>query len=382
MPVPFDLQEYQAAMAARWKSILAVGTGAAVVALVASLLLPAKYEATVLMAIQPGSVGQSNPTAMSPAYLESLRSYEQWVQSEGLVERLLTGERPPDITGEQFRRSALRATMVRGTRTLQVSVRLGDPKLAHTLALKLAQIAVEANGSVARAERLQARQFAEREVEEAREPVTKAQAALEQFNREARQDERWRQNDQAIERKARYLTDLADAQISLAEQEARLATLREQMAKEPEQLRLEQRGQPSDVLNPARQDLRQNLELVRTSIGGLRARCDALRVALKELGPELQRGQAELASLDSRRRTLEHDLQAAEERLKVFRTRATDSGVTVALRHEDLQISDAGVVPTRPVSPRPVLNTVLGAVLGCIAGLLYETYAWNRDRAA
>ena len=58
------------------------------IALVVSLLMPRKYEATVLLAIQPGS-GPASPAAMSPAYLDSLRSYEQLVSSDGLLERLL-----------------------------------------------------------------------------------------------------------------------------------------------------------------------------------------------------------------------------------------------------------------------------------------------------
>src|SRR5437016_14201837 len=91
MPVPFDLPTYLDALAARWKRIAAVTIAATVIALVLSLLLPKKYEATVLLIIQPGMAGASNPAAMSPAYLDSLRSYEQLLQSDGLLAALLAG---------------------------------------------------------------------------------------------------------------------------------------------------------------------------------------------------------------------------------------------------------------------------------------------------
>jgi uncharacterized protein involved in exopolysaccharide biosynthesis len=50
------------------------------------------------------------------------------------------------------------------------------------------------------------------------------------------------------------------------------------------------------------------------------------------------------------------------------------------LRQENLQISDLGGVPSRPVSPRPMLNAMIGAFLGFLAAVLYETFAWNAAR--
>src|SRR6266404_3395203 len=115
MPDHFDLTAYLAALRARWIAIFFVALAAAGVAFTFSMMLLKKYEASVLMTIQPGVVGASNPAAISPAYLDSLRSYEQFVTSEGLVAKLLAS------TGEvdAFRRSSLRATLGRGTRTLQ-----------------------------------------------------------------------------------------------------------------------------------------------------------------------------------------------------------------------------------------------------------------------
>lgn len=369
MPSPFDLNSYLRALAARWKSIVAVTLGAAAIAFAVSMVLPSTYEATVLMTIQPGIAGASNPAAMSPAYLDSLRSYEQWLQSDGLVSQLLQSQKIEDYSVESFRRSALRVNLGKGTRTLTVSVRMTDPKRAHEAAVKLAEMAVAANNGVARAETEQARAAADREVEEARKPLLAAQDALEQFNRETRGEEAFRQVQQHIESKSTYQTELMDAKVRLAEQEARLSSLTAQV---------EKAGSAT-----LQQSLREQAETARTEAAALRARRDTLLATLAALEPALARGQAALATLESKRHALERDYQAAEQRFKALGTRATDSGISAGLRHEDLQIADPGVVPSRPVSPRPALNTALGAMLGWIAALLYEsllfqTRVWNR----
>src|SRR5258708_512434 len=151
MPDPFDLTAWISALAARWKTVAAISIGAAVIAFGASMLLPPVYEATVLMTIQPGIAGASNPAAMSVPYLDSLRGYEQWMQGEAMIARLIETAKLSDYTVERFRRSALRATVAKGTRTLQVAVRMNDPQRAHDTAVKLAQMAVESNNGVGRA---------------------------------------------------------------------------------------------------------------------------------------------------------------------------------------------------------------------------------------
>ena len=51
-------------------------------------------------------------------------------------------------------------------------------------------------------------------------------------------------------------------------------------------------------------------------------------------------------------------------------------------RREELEIADPGTVPTQPVSPHPLQNTILAVILGLLAGVLYETWVWNVARSA
>jgi len=352
MPEPLDPMEFLSALQKRWKRIAGVAAAAAAIALVASLLLPKKYEATVLLMIQPAAGGPASSAAMSAAYLDSLRSYEQFVESDGVLENLLRDTHlNEEFSGEGFRRSALRATLVKGTRILQVSVRLGDPQKAHEAALRLAQIVMESNTRVNGAEAEQARGRADRDAEDAHKSMAAAQAAIEKFRSQSREDEITRDVEQQIERKVRYQREFSDVELDLAENEARAITL------------------PSD-------------QAARSEVAGLRARREALHGTLAALEKELIRSQAAYAAIQARRKSLDGEYQAAEKRFSALASRATETASSAAIRHEELEIADPGTVPTQPVSPRPLQNTILAAMLGLLAAVIYETWVWNIGRAA
>jgi uncharacterized protein involved in exopolysaccharide biosynthesis len=352
MPERLNPFEFLSALQSRWKRVAVVTLAAAALALVASLLLPKKYEATVLMMIQPAVGGPASPASMSPAYLDSLRSYEQFVQSDGVLDMLLREIHiDDDLSVENFRRSALRASLAKGTRVLQISVRLGDPRKAHDTALRLAQIAVESNTRVNRGAVERDRGRAGQDEEEAHKALVSAQAAIEKFRTESRYDELTREVEQQIERKVRYQRELSDVELDVAEYEGRVTAL------------------PSD-------------QAARSELAGLRARRDALHGTLAALEKELAKSQAAHAAIEARRRTLDGAYQAAEKRFSTLSGRATDATSNVAVRHEELEIADPGTVPTQPASPRPLQNTILAAVLGFLAAAFYEVWVWNSARTA
>ncbi len=381
MPSPFEVMFYLRALQARWKRIAAVALVAAATALALSLLLPKKYDATVTLVIQPAGAGGPYPATMSPVYLEYLRSYEHFLQSDGLLDRLLREfklDRPPyNYTAEGFRSSALRVTLVRNTKVLKVRVRFSEPQKAQEIALGLARLAAQSNTEINLAEAARAAGQIGKDREEARARLAAAQAALEKFRRQSRGEELERQVAQQIERKVESQGKLSQLQVDLAEKEARLATLSAQWRREPEKFRLEQGGRASEVLNPARQQLQEEMDLTAADVEGLRARQKALRAELAEVEAPLARNQAARASLDLRRQELESAYDLAQNALISFTNRANDARFTTAARHEELQIADPGVVPARPSSPNVLLNVLLAAFLGLLGSVLYETWVWN-----
>jgi uncharacterized protein involved in exopolysaccharide biosynthesis len=350
MPEPLPPLEFLSVLERRWKRIAAVAACAAAIAFVVSLLLPKQYESTTLLLIQPAANGSA--AVMSPAYLDSLRSYEQFVESDGVLENLLRDTHlNGEFSGERFRRAALRAMLVKGTRILQISVRLGDPQKAHEAALRLAQIVVESNTRINRDEATRTRGGADRDAEEAHQAMAAAQAAIDKFRSGSREDEITRDVEQQIERKVRYERELSDVQLDLAENEARASAA------------------PGD-------------QAARSEVAGLRARREALRGTLAALEKELTKSQAVHAAVEARRKALDGEYQAAEKRFSALASRATETASSVAIRREELEIADPGTVPTQPVGPHPVQNAILAAMLGLLAAVLYETWVWNAARVA
>lgn len=340
--------EFLSVLERRWKRIAAVAIGAAVLALAISLLLPKEYESTTLLLIQP-AIGSA--AVMSPAYLDSLRSYEQFVESDGVLENLLRDTHlSEEFSGERFRRSALRATLVKGTRILQVSVRLRDAQKAHEAALRLAQIAVDGNTRINREEAARTRSGADQDAAEAHQAMTAAQAAIDKFRSGSREEQISREVEQQIERKVRYERELSDVELDVAEKEARAAAL------------------------PAESG-------TRSEVAGLRARRDALRATVAALAKELEKSQAAYAAIQARHSALDGEFQAAEERFSALARRATETASSAAIRREELEIADPGTVPTQPAGPHPLQNSILAAMLGLLAALMYEMWIWNAGRA-
>lgn len=391
MPTPFEPVNYLRALQARWRRVAATVAVAAAVALGISLLLPRKYDATVTLVIQPAGAGGPYPAVMSPVYLEYLRGYEQFVQSDGLLARLIAELRldadPYRYTAAGLRASVLKVTLVKNTKILKVRARFGDPHRAQEIALGLARLAAQSNSEINSAEAERTVRQIGKELEEARTRVASTQAELEKFRRESWREEFSRQVAQQVERKVEYQGQLAELTITLADKEARLAGLRAEVARLPEKIRVERNGRPSEVVNAARQALLQEAETIAAETAGLRARQKALRAELAGMALPLQRDQAALASLELRRQELERNYDLAQTALTSLSNRANDSRANVAARHEELQIADRGIVPSRPSSPHVLLNVLVAAFLALIASLLYETWAWNllqeqRDLAA
>jgi len=102
-----------------------------------SLMLPTKYTATARIVIDPPA-GSDQRMAISPIYLESLKTYEIMASGEYLFQRAaqhfgLTRSRPID------QRSVLTVRIPRNTRILEVVATLPDARKAHDFALYMAQ---------------------------------------------------------------------------------------------------------------------------------------------------------------------------------------------------------------------------------------------------
>src|SRR6185503_18273182 len=129
----FDAYRYISYMRSRWRWIAASGAVAIVLAFFFTLLQPRLFTATARIVIEPPAGSDlRSAMAVSPIYLESLKTYEHFASSDSLFLKALDqfglrqslGARPV----EALKRRVLKAGIVRNTRILEVSATLPDPK--------------------------------------------------------------------------------------------------------------------------------------------------------------------------------------------------------------------------------------------------------------
>src|SRR5688572_31674511 len=132
MQPSFDPFAYAAYVRQRWRFIASACFIAVAAALVISLMLPKKYTATASLLIEPpGSADARTATAVSPVYLESLKSYEHFAGSDTLFRKALDRFKLRDADNgsiEAMKRRVLRVSKLRDTRILELKVTLRDPK--------------------------------------------------------------------------------------------------------------------------------------------------------------------------------------------------------------------------------------------------------------
>lgn len=145
MPESFQMLHYLDHLRLRWRAI-AVACGTAVgVALIVALLTPARYTATARVMIEPPA--GSDPrgaTAVSPIYLESLKSYELVASGDRLFQGALDHFKLPRTRSlDSLKRSVLKVSIPRNTKILEISATVGEPAVAQELALYIAQQTVK-----------------------------------------------------------------------------------------------------------------------------------------------------------------------------------------------------------------------------------------------
>ena len=353
MAAPIDAFRYMSYMRSRWRLIAATCGCAVVLSTVFSLLETRQYTAMVRVVIEaPAGSDLRAAMAVSPIYLESLRTYEEFANSDSLflkaIDQLhlrpMLGGRPI----ESLKKRVLKVELVRNTRILEISATLPDARESQALAYFLAQSAVELNRSLVTAgdqdllQGLERQQAAERATVDqleaqwahllATEPVDDLRAALE--------------GDADL--RAKLEQDLLSFQVEVAD-----AAQREKQATPAEAGRI--RTDSADT---------------QARIAELRSQIAAVDRRAAEREKLLALRLADREKLDPQRKAAHAGLTAIESRLREARA---DTG----FRGERLQIIDPGIVPERPSSPNLPLNIAAALLAGFVLPMFYLAIELN-----
>jgi len=347
METPFSLIRYIGYIQAHWRTIAISCATATALAIGVSAMLPREYTAASRIVIEPPAGTDPRGTvAVSPIYLESLKTYEQFASSDSLFRtavdrfgvRSLVGKR----TVESLKKAVLKVSLLRNTRILEVSATLPEPRTAQALAQFIAESTVEMTRTLVSDGDRDLLRDMERQEQEARSRLQQAEAAWAELSS--------REPVSALQAEAENSSFL---RTSLDEHLAEIDLEITDAAERAQHAAGERAGEIAADLARARargEEIRKRLEGLQRE-DQERARLLALRLAHRE-------------RLDAERKALQAQLAAVETQLR-------EAQAATAYRGERLKIIDRGIVPERASSPNLPLNAAAACFLGLVLPMLW-----------
>ena len=351
-----DALRYMSYVRSRWR-LIAASSGIAVgLALVGCLLLPRQYTATARLLIEPpAGTDLRAAMAVSPIYLESLKTYEHLAASDNLFLKAVDrfGLRARSGTGsiESLKKRVLKVGIVRNTRILEIAATMNDPRKAQALARFLAESAVDLNRSLVGDSNQDLAQGIERQEREARKQLDDIDAAWAQLLSREPMNELQAEMEHAAELRTGLQQQELGAELEIADNAAR-----EKHANAPEASEI--RKQTDDA----------------------RARVDEIRRQLQTLDRQAAEREKLLAMRLAHRDKLEADRKAAQSALAAVEARLREARGDAGYRGERLRVIDPGIVPERPSFPNLPLSLMAALLLGVILPLLYLTLELSFSR--
>jgi capsular polysaccharide biosynthesis protein len=354
----FDLQAYLAHLRRRWRFLLILLIAALSSSIALSLMQAKRYTARVSLLIEPPVTSDPRAAmAVSPIYLESLRTYEHFASSDSLFAEaakkfdLRSGRRPL----EDLKRAVLHVSIPKNTKILEIQATLPDPAKAHALAAFIAQRTVELNRSTGRATDAELTELAEVDAGKARERFRQSQAAFSEAMKRPPTAEALKADvDKLMDRRTELDRLALSAALYVAETEDRL------------------KGVEADSTRASGEaaNLRERLR----SAQGRAAR---LRDEASSLAAEITHKQKAWAERKAEVDLLSAQYRAAQDAMEQSEKRAREITAIQGYRTERITMLDPGFVPERPSSPNIPLNMSVAIGLSLVLALVYLTIEFN-----
>jgi len=345
-----DASVYIRYLAQRWRFTALSCLVALAIAGIVSFAAQRQYTATARLFIEsPAGSDPRAAMAVSPIYLESLKTYEQFAASDSLFQnaagRFQLQKNQPI---ETLKKRVLRVGIVRNTRILEISATLPEPRKAQALAQYIAEQTVALNRSLAGKGAGELLAGIEQQAADARAQLERDDAALARLR-----------SEDPVETLQSSINDLAGVRSKLLEQ---FANTRLELA---------------DAGEREKQSSSTEAELLRKEKSNAAVRLGEVEKQLADLDRQIAEQQKLLGARAARRDQLEASRKADQNGLAALETRLRDARNDLPYLGERLTIIDPGVVPERPSSPNIQLNLLAAALLGILFPLVYLALALN-----
>lgn len=355
----FDPLDYVSYLRSRWRVVAIAGLVAVSLTLGISLLLPKRFTSTASIVIEPPlTTDPRTLMAISPMYLESLKTYELYATSDTLFLRALDRfHLREEIAGqaiESFKRRVLKVAKLRDTKVMQIGVTLGDPKAAQEMAQFLAEETVKLSSAVSRDSGKDAIEEAKRQTDVARADLNSMQEAWNKASSGESVESLRSELDAMVELLYRLRRTISEDLASAAEYASKAQAL----------------TAPDGAAKTERENLERQAASMNARVAIATAQAQALEQNLATKNRVLAERSTAQSELEGKKKTAQASYDAALKRLQELQTAVSASG-------DRLRIIDPGIVPDRPSEPRIVLNCAVAlgvALLGC---LIYLSFAFG-----
>lgn len=362
MEEQFDGLQFAHYVGRRWAVIVICCIVATVVTGGVCVVLPKQYTATASILIEPPAGNDPRgATAISPVYLESLKTYERFVSSDTVfataLQELGLRQKFGGAGIESIKRAVLKVSRPTSTKIVEISATLDDPDNAQKLAQHIAEQSVALNLRLNN-------QSTEDVLSDARKTLDLAAARLTKA-------ERWK--DEIIKRES---IDSLVSEVTAANQtrlsiEQDLGKTRAELADMGAEMKTFEKGD----------GLEEQAKWTSRQIEALRARVASLEAQAQVLAKTSMDTTTTLEARKQHRESLDIELRSARADYELAKTKLSDAQSSAAYRGERLQIMDPGIVPQRPSSPNTPLNVMLAFLISMVASVVYLAVRFGYSRA-
>ncbi len=337
----------------RWMSAATCAAALAITGVV-SALLPSRYTATASVLIEPpGGNDPRAATAVSPVYLESLKTYELLASSDSLFARALDDlqlrRKYPGASMESLKRRFLSLNKPANTSIIEISATLDNPRQAQALAQYLAEHTVQLNEELDEQSNQEILREPRRIYKEAVARRTRAEEASDEFARSTSLGTISNDATASEDLRTEVETQLARARAELAEDSAR------------------QQAPASGTAAGSQAGWTQ------LDIAAERARVQELDAQDKQLEQQASQKELALEGLEHTRDSLDAELKAARAAEDAAQAKLADIEASSAFRGVLLKVLDPSIVPQRPSFPNIPLNLVVAFVFSLFASVGFLT---------
>ena len=370
-----------------------------VVAGIISLILPKMYKASVIFLVEESIIPPENigPQPNPRIFETYTRTYEKMIKNKNLllqtISRFHLDETPYELDLEELEKM-ISVNALRNSKLLEMTVEFPDSKLASDIANFMASKAMELNRSITALDSMNKKEFIKKQLDSAKTEMDAAEKKLLEFKRKAQLPVLRKKIEVLLSRKGEIEKALLQVAVSIAEKEAYLKKIRDELesreptrtlsrklAEDPIYQQFMAQLSKSDVeklfslnmevetINTTYTHLEKQLVNTTSLLNSLYARKQLLSQELKDNTTALDKLLGELADKEIELKRLQRIYNIAVDTYKKFKSRFNEIIVEVASKTPDIKIIDAAIPPTRPFKPRILFNIGVAGSIGFVFSL-------------